>query len=59
MPLARLEARIALAAILDRLHALSFDGEPQLVPLESVLLDGVGRLPLVFRQGERIGLTIG
>ncbi|MNX75930.1 Biotin biosynthesis cytochrome P450 [compost metagenome] len=58
-PLARLEARIALAAILDRLHALSFDGEPQLVALDSLLVDGVARLPLVFRQGERIGLTIG
>lgn len=58
-PLARLEARIALAAILDRLHGLALDGAPGLATLDSLLLDGLVELPLSFRQGERIALTAG
>lgn len=58
-PLARLEARIALAAILDRLHELSFAGEPHLEALDSALLDGLTQLPLAFQRGERIALTVG
>lgn len=58
-PLARLETRIALAAILDRLHTLAIADAPGLEVVNSALVDGLTRLPVTFQRGERIALPAG
>ncbi|HLN65276.1 MAG TPA: cytochrome P450 [Symbiobacteriaceae bacterium] len=50
-PLARLEARIALGAVLERLHDLTrVDGAP-LEPVSGFIVHGVKKLPLRFTRG--------
>jgi cytochrome P450 len=48
-PLARLEARIALGAILERLHDLARMDDTPLPPVEGMIVHGVKSLPLRFR----------
>jgi cytochrome P450 len=50
-PLARLEARVTLAAMLARLPGLRRDREAALEPLESFIVYGVKRLPVTFGVG--------
>ncbi|MDC0746426.1 cytochrome P450 [Polyangium mundeleinium] len=48
-PLARLEARVALHAILERLPGLALASEEPLEPLKGLQSNGVARLPVRFR----------
>jgi cytochrome P450 len=48
-PLARLEARIALQAVLSRLPGLAVDPDAQLERMESTIVYGVKQLPVVWR----------
>jgi len=48
-PLARLEARVALQAILERLPGLELSSGEPLEPLEGLQSNGVARLPVRFR----------
>lgn len=48
-PLARLEARIALPIILERLPQMQRLGPRRLEPIEGVIVNGVKNLPLRFR----------
>lgn len=50
-PLARLEARLALGAMLTRLPRLRRDRTVPLEPLESFIVYGVKRLPIIFTPG--------
>jgi cytochrome P450 len=50
-PLARLEARVALAAVLERLQELARVDDVPLVPVEGMIVHGVKSLPLRFRPG--------
>lgn len=50
-PLARLEARVALAAILERLHDIARVDDTLLIPVEGMIVHGVKSLPLRFRAG--------
>src|SRR6187200_3108252 len=47
-PLARLEARVALKIILERLHDLELDDSKDIKPLQSLIFHGVSQLPLRF-----------
>jgi cytochrome P450 len=49
-PLARLEARIALAAMLERLHDIERVRDADLEPLRSSIVYGPRRLPVTFRR---------
>lgn len=51
--LARLQARIVLGAILERLHHLERADHKPLEPVSNPFLYGVTRLPLRFRPGPR------
>ena len=64
-PLARLEGKLALKVVLERLKDLQFDykqdsdleGLPQNIqPLRSVFFHGVSALPLKFSQSIPLGL---
>jgi cytochrome P450 len=50
-PLARLEARVALAAILERLPDLARVDDAPLAPVEGMIVHGVKSLPLRFKAG--------
>lgn len=56
-PLARLEARVALTAILERLHDLERVGWGPLAPADALILNGVKHLPLRFRPAPRLALV--
>jgi cytochrome P450 len=47
-PLARLEARIALKIILEKLQDLELDESKPIKPLDSLIFHGVSQLPLRF-----------
>src|SRR6187200_80362 len=47
-PLARLEARVALKIILERLQNLELDESKDIKPLQSLIFHGVSQLPLRF-----------
>jgi cytochrome P450 len=47
-PLARLEARVALKIILERLQDLELDESKAIKPLDSLIFQGVSQLPLRF-----------
>jgi cytochrome P450 len=47
-PLARLEARVALKIILERLQNLELDESEAIKPLDSLIFHGVSQLPLRF-----------
>jgi cytochrome P450 len=47
-PLARLEARVALKIILERLQDLELDESKAIKPLDSLIFHGVSQLPLRF-----------
>jgi cytochrome P450 len=55
-PLARLEAKVALKIILERLQGLEIDDsrKEDIKPLNSLLLHGVSQLPLRFTPGNLI-----
>jgi len=53
-PLARLEARVALDAILNRLHDLRSVGRAKFEPGDAIILYGAKRLPLTFHAHERM-----
>jgi cytochrome P450 len=55
-PLARLEARVALGIILDRLQDIQLATPWPLPPGEALILHGVRHLPLKFRAGARAGV---
>lgn len=48
-PLARLEARIALAAVLERLPGLAFHGDVALERMDSSIVYGLTHLPVAWR----------
>ncbi len=50
-PLARLEGKIVLRTILQRLQGLTLDDDNSLQPLQSVFFHGVTHLPLRFQAG--------
>ncbi len=52
-PLARLEARVALATLLERLPNLARVDDTPLEPMRSILLHGVASLPIEF-EPERV-----
>lgn len=51
-PLARLEGRVALTALFDRLRNLELVAGTRLEPSEAIILYGVKRLPLRFTPGR-------
>lgn len=51
-PLARLEARIALAIMIERLPGLRIAPDVQLEPQESFIVYGVKHLPVIFAAGR-------
>jgi len=53
-PLARLEARIALTAMLARLRDIARDRATPLVPLTGTVVAGVRHLPITFTPETRI-----
>jgi cytochrome P450 len=53
-PLARLEAKVALNAILDRLHDLERANDAELEPARGVIVHGVASLPVRFRPGAAV-----
>ena len=56
-PLARLEARVALTAILERLPNLARASKWPLPPTEALILNGVRQLPLRFTPGPRFAMA--
>jgi cytochrome P450 len=56
-PLARLEARVALTAILERLPDLARASKWPLPPTEALILNGVRQLPLRFTPGPRFAMA--
>lgn len=54
-PLARLEGRIALEAVLERLHDLQRVDDEPLEPMRGILIMGPANLRLRFRPGARLG----
>jgi cytochrome P450 len=54
-PLARLEGKVALQAILERLQDLERANDEPLEPMKGILVMGPARLPLRFRPGARLG----
>jgi cytochrome P450 len=56
-PLARLEARVALTAILERLPNLARASKWPLPPTEALILNGVRQLPLCFTPGPRFAMA--
>jgi len=54
-PLARLEGRVALSIILDRLQDMQLATPWPLPPGEALILHGVRRLPLRFKPAARVG----
>ena len=53
-PLARLEARVALKIILERLQNLELDESKAIKPLDSLIFHGVSQLPLRFTPANLI-----
>ena len=53
-PLARLEARVVLKIILERLQNLELDETKSIEPLDSLIFHGVSQLPLRFTPGDLI-----
>jgi len=51
-PLARLEARVALKIILERLQNLELDESKDIKPLQSLIFHGVSQLPLRFMPSK-------
>jgi cytochrome P450 len=54
-PLARLEGKVALQIILERLQDLERANDEPLEPMRGILVMGPARLPLRFRPGARLG----
>ena len=52
--MARLEARVALKIILERLQNLELDETKSIKPLDSLIGHGVSQLPLRFTSGNLI-----
>jgi len=56
-PLARLEARIALADFLERVKGFEFADEEPWEPREALHVHGPSRLPIRFRSGHRVAAS--
>lgn len=53
-PLARLEGKVALQVVLERLQDLERANDEPLEPMKGILVMGPARLPLRFRPGARL-----
>ena len=56
-PLARLEARIALADFLERVAAFELATEAPWEPRQALTVHGPSRLPIRFTPGRRVGVA--